>query len=289
MYLPSWVSNICSYIFIEDSKRRRRCFLLSAFVVSVVLLTEGCFYPSELRRRVNISSLTSVIHSHPSDPEGYNVRGVVYGMNGDFKNALIDFQSALDLNPRYYKVYANRALIRYKMGDVSDAIKDYEAALKINPNYYIAYVGLGDIYRDERYSDLQKAFECFNRAIKLETYDERAWYGRALVYQMRGEHEKAIEDFSKAISLSSTVADYYNGRGVSYLVVKNYDRASDDFKFAIYLDPKKASFWFNAGVVDEIQHSYESAINYYEKALSVDSKYYKAIDGISRVNKSLNS
>ncbi|ACT56909.1 tetratricopeptide repeat protein [Candidatus Liberibacter asiaticus] len=291
MYLPSWISDKFGCGFLRSSKRRGYYSLLSVLVVSVILLIEGCssLFPS-MGRRVNIDSLTAVIRAHPSDPEGYNVRGVVYGMNGDFEKALLDFQSALDLNPRYYKVYANRALIRYKMGDVPMAIRDYGTALKINPDYDVAYIGRGNIYRDERYSDLQKAFADFDRAIQLKTSDGRAWYGRALVYQMRGEYEKSIEDFSQAISLYSSISpDYYNGRGISYLATKNYDSALEDFKFAINLDPKKASFWFNGGMVYEMQGSYANAVKYYKKALSVDSRYYRAKNGILRISQDLSS
>ncbi|MFV0256125.1 MAG: tetratricopeptide repeat protein [Candidatus Liberibacter solanacearum] len=271
--------------FFGNSKGVAGFFCLSFLVVSLISLIQGCFLLDGIRtKRVNISSLNSVVHAHPSDPEVYNVRGVVHGMNGDFEKSLQDFQSALDLNPSYYKAYVNRALVEYKMGNIPMAIKDYDAALKINPNYDIAYIGRGNVYRDEKYGNSQKAFDDFDRAIQLKTSDGRAWFGRALVYQLRKEHQKAIEDFSRAISLSAiTPADYYNGRGVSYLAVKNYDSALEDFKLAIHSDFKKATFWFNKGVAHEMQGFYKDSLASYQEALLIDSKYYKAKDGILRV------
>ncbi len=59
----------------------------------------------------NIASLSSVIASNPSDPEGYNVRGSAYGRAGEFRRALSDFNQAIQLNPRFYQAYANRALV----------------------------------------------------------------------------------------------------------------------------------------------------------------------------------
>src|SRR5689334_13737176 len=64
----------------------------------------------------NIASLTSVINANPRDPEGYNVRGSAYGRAGQFKAALNDFNTALQINPRFFQAYANRALVYRNMG-----------------------------------------------------------------------------------------------------------------------------------------------------------------------------
>jgi len=81
----------------------------------------------------NISSLTAVIESNPTDPEGYNTRGSAYGRAGEFRRALDDFNKALELNPRFYQAYANRGLIYRNMGQPEQALQDYNTALKLSP------------------------------------------------------------------------------------------------------------------------------------------------------------
>ena len=142
----------------------------------------------------NISSLTDVIRRNPNDPEGYNVRGSAYGRSGQFRNALDDFNRALQLNPSFFQAYANRALIHRSMGNVADAANDYNRALQINPRYDVAYIGRGNLYRQA--GRLNEAMTDYNRAINLQTTDPRAFHNRGLIKQVRGQHPQAIEDFS---------------------------------------------------------------------------------------------
>jgi tetratricopeptide (TPR) repeat protein len=93
----------------------------------------------------NIASLTAVINANPRDPEGYNVRGSAYGRAGEFRQALNDFNTALQINPRFFQAYANRALVYRNMGQQQQAIADYNAALQINPSYDVAYIGRGNV------------------------------------------------------------------------------------------------------------------------------------------------
>ena len=51
----------------------------------------------------NIASLTAVIARNPSDPEAYNVRGTALGRGGRYREALADFNKALELRPNFYQ------------------------------------------------------------------------------------------------------------------------------------------------------------------------------------------
>ncbi len=92
---------------------------------------------------------------------GYNVRGTAYGRGGEFSRALADFNQAIQLNPKFYQAYANRALIYRNMGKLPEAIADYNAALQINPNYDVAYIGRGNLYRQAGRDD--DAFNDYSR------------------------------------------------------------------------------------------------------------------------------
>src|SRR5689334_23155811 len=70
----------------------------------------------------NIASLTAVIDRNPRDPEAYNVRGSAYGRGGKYREALKDFDTAIQLKPNFYQAYANRALIQRFLGDQPAAL-----------------------------------------------------------------------------------------------------------------------------------------------------------------------
>ena len=145
----------------------------AAMTLATALALSGCQTAStddmikvdrEQGSEQNIASLSSVINSNPTDPEGYNVRGSAYGRAGQFKRALDDFSRALQMNPKFYQAYANRALVYRNMGKQAEAAADYNMALQINPKYDVAYIGRGNLYRQA--GRIDEAFNDFNRAIR---------------------------------------------------------------------------------------------------------------------------
>ena len=68
--------------------------------------------------QANIASLTAVVNQDPSDASGYNVRGTAYGKAGKYREAIADFDRAIEIDPRFARAYANRALVHRRNGDI---------------------------------------------------------------------------------------------------------------------------------------------------------------------------
>jgi len=67
---------------------------------------------------------------------------------GEYKEALAQFDSLINLNPRREAAYMNRAHIHYWMKDYQLAIADYSTAISINPRYSMQYSNRGNVYQD---------------------------------------------------------------------------------------------------------------------------------------------
>lgn len=66
---------------------------------------------------------------------------------GDIRGALADYDSAIMLEPRYYKAFNNRGILRATaLKDYSGAIADFGQAIQLNPAYGDAYLGRGTAY-----------------------------------------------------------------------------------------------------------------------------------------------
>lgn len=64
---------------------------------------------------------------------GLNDLCIAYRLNGDFEAAKESCSKAINLNPRYWRAYNNRANIYHDEQNYLAALSDYEAALAINP------------------------------------------------------------------------------------------------------------------------------------------------------------
>ena len=116
----------------------------------------------------NIESLTAVIARDPNNAESYNVRGAAYGRAGRYKEAIADFNTAIQIDPNFSRAYANRALVELRNRQVNEAFADYSRAIQVDPNYAAAYVGRGNIYRQQGKFDL--ALADYNMAIQLDSH-----------------------------------------------------------------------------------------------------------------------
>ena len=62
-------------------------------------------------------------------------RSLRYFYSGDYREALQEVETALELNPNLALAYARRGSIYYKLGDVQRATINWNLALKIDPEY----------------------------------------------------------------------------------------------------------------------------------------------------------
>ena len=82
---------------------------------------------------------------------------MAYGIGGHDDQAIADYTKALEINPKYYDAYNNRAHAYFKKGQDDRAIADYTRALEINPRYNKAYYTPGYAYFKEGHNDRARA------------------------------------------------------------------------------------------------------------------------------------
>jgi tetratricopeptide (TPR) repeat protein len=106
---------------------------------------------------------------------------LIYLVQGQYDQAITDYNKAIEINPRYAEAYNNRGGTYSQIGQYDQAISDCTKAIEINPRYADAYNNRGNAYR-----------------CKGE-YD-KAW---ADVYKMRSLGYQANPEFLKALREAS--------------------------------------------------------------------------------------
>lgn len=125
-------------------------------------------------------------------PDHYYNLGLEWIKNDEFAEAIKNFDTAIEMNPKYAEAYAKRAESKQKMERYSEARADYDAALRINP--------------------------------KLAT----ALAARAKLNLIEGLPEQAITDADAAIKLDPKLGEAYLYRGQGRMELKEYDSAVED-------------------------------------------------------------
>jgi len=150
---------------------------------------------------------------------------------------------AIRLDSKLSTAYACRGGIFIHNGEYLEALKDFDRALSLQPengDFYFSRAQVHDKMKsnDLALADLAKAVEL----IRSELGRSMAYALRAKIYQSEGKLDEALKDYTDAITLAPDFAYHHDNRGNIYFENQQYQKAIADYSEAIKLDPKSANF-----------------------------------------------
>ena len=178
-------------------------------------------------------------------PSEYKNRGSLAYERGDYKDAITDYDIAIDKDPNYAEAYYLRGLTRKSLEQREESIVDFDDALRLNPEHTKASYWRGGVrYNLKRY---EEAIVDFTSALRLDPKHAETsyWRGRAK-YDLK-RYEEAIVDFDDAIHISIKDLRVYYWRGLSKMQLGQNDASIVDFDRAIRLEPTFAYSHYHRG------------------------------------------
>jgi tetratricopeptide (TPR) repeat protein len=103
------------------------------------------------------------------------------------------------LNPRDAGVHFALGGVYETRGRLDLAMKEYKEALEADRNFAPAETAIGWMLFNK--DQIHEAMDCFNRALRSNPEDARAYLGIARVYSRRGKQQMAMENYAQAIKL----------------------------------------------------------------------------------------
>jgi len=163
-----------------------------------------------------------------------NDRGVAYVRVGLTREAIEDYNKAVELFPEYAAVYNNRGNLLLALGLVDESIKDFDRAIALAPGYAAAYNNRAGALM--RAGKTQAAIHDFTRAVSLMPSSAAPLSGRGRAHLELGRPHAAIRDFSRAVGANERFASAYRNRAEAKLEVADYNQAIEDLSRAIAFD-----------------------------------------------------
>ena len=157
--------------------------------------------------------------------------------NMDYENALVAYNKAIQLDPKYGKAYAGRAGAYGGLKKYDKEIKDLDTAIRLdsaNADYY--------------------------------------YYSKALTYNVLHDYKRAIENINKSIEIKGRI-QYYVIRGYIYQCMENYLLAQKDYGFVREKDFYNFMAITGLAEIAEKEKRYEKAVAYYDELISHDEEY----------------
>ncbi len=138
----------------------------------------------------------------------------------EYKNAIVDFDKVIALNPEHVRSYYKRGLTKYNLENYAGAIDDYTRAIKLNPRHARAYNNRG--------------------VAKFRLSESKHNSGDVEKAQLL--YQEAIDDYTRAIKLNPRHATAYNNRGIVKSILGDIESESGD--------AERAQRLYHEGVVD---------------------------------------
>ena len=134
-------------------------------------------------------------------PSEYKNRGFLAYERKDYRDAITDYDIAIDKDHNYAEVYYLRGHARMFLKQWEEAIVDFDDAIRLNPEYTDAYELRGGVkYNLGRY---EEAIVDFDSDIRLDSERPKAYYWRGRAKYNLGRYEESIVDFKRGSSSGS--------------------------------------------------------------------------------------
>ncbi len=153
---------------------------------------------------------------------------------GAFKEALEDYDSAIELDPTDIDPYVNRARVWAKKQDAPRAIADLDEALKLDPKNVNALIQRGSQFDAERNTD--KAIADFDAALQLDPNSVAALNEKAQALLRANRVQEALEIINTALAIDANAASALDTRARIFEVLGQLDNAFADVSKAVGID-----------------------------------------------------
>jgi tetratricopeptide (TPR) repeat protein len=191
--------------------------------------------------------------------ETYNLQGENHLEKNRIKQAVRDFNHALEINPDYVDALVNRGSAYTLQSRYNDALRDFNHALKIDKKQAEIYNLRGEIYLLNKMFD--QATKDFTAAIILNPMYSDAFLNRARAYSERGMEEEAESDYNQAIKAAPEKFSSFD----------DLDSSESLFEEESSSTKEKAASYFQQGLEDLKNEKYSEAIENLTQAIILSS------------------
>jgi len=275
---------IVGYVFpIVTSKNK---LISNSFVIIFFCFILLCIYSTYNRTKVWKNGLTfwlSVTDKYPNYFMGYYGTGIAKYYKWDYSGSKTEFDKSIKFNPNYGLSYLYRARIESKYKKYKNALLDYNTAIDLLSENANTYYERGNIFFSLR--NFHEAIIDYNLAIKLKPDISTFYNNRGYTFLQMNQLKEALNDFNKAIELSPLSSEALNNRANLKLLLKDYKGAISDFNYTIDLKPEIVGLYIGRARAKSFMGDNQGVINDCLKGLSIDrnNKILYLIMGIAEL------
>ena len=226
------------------------------FLLLVPLLVNCGMSESRIKREKNADSHYKLGVAH------------LVGEKPTLQNAYIEFQKAIQSNPRHRDAYYALGHVYFQQESYNDAIEAFQKAISIDREYSEGYNYLGRVYSLQ--GEFGKAIESYQKALQNFQYEtpEKPYWNLGLVYLRQKKYEDAIRELKNALRVNPNMVPVHNLLGSVYAKMGDTKKAVSSYERALQIEPNDINAHYSLACIYQEEGSAALA----EKAFSEVTK-----------------
>jgi tetratricopeptide (TPR) repeat protein len=225
---------------------------------------------SGFHRAVGAICLLAALTGCSRDPnvrkQKYLESGQRYFDKGQYREAEIQFQNAIQVDARFADAHYKLALAAMKLGQWPAAYQELSKTVEIQPDQYAAHLDMANLLILGR--QFNDAKEHLDLLAQKEPNNPDVYLARANYDAATNNIAAALADIQKALQLDPVRSDSYLNLALLQMRGEQWDAAEASFKKATTLNPKSASslaalgnFYQTRGRFPEAEQMFRRAID----------------------------
>ena len=184
--------------------------------------------------------------------------------NGDLEKA---YQMWRENSKEVADFFTRNGESLYQIGDFTNAEIWFQNALNVNEKSRLAFQRLGQI--EESRKEIKNALEYYRKAIQADPNFSEPYFLAASIEYKNGDFGQALIDIRNALNLSPTIWYYRHIYGEILFNRGDLDSAKEEFQAAIQYNPN--SCWSHLGLVEIYLRTKDVELAYNEFVLAQSS------------------
>ena len=220
-------------------------YAVAAVCVLAALLT-GCSRDPNVRKQKYLES------------------GQRYFDKGQYREAEIQFENAIQVDARFADAHYKLALAAMKLGDLRTAVQELSTTIQLQPDQYAAHLDLANLLILTGYfSDAKQHLDLLEK----KRPDSDFYLARANYYAGMKDTTAALADMQKALQLDPSRSDSYLNLAMLQMHGEQWDAAEANFKKAADLGPKSTNALLSLGHFYQTRGRYPEAEQWFRRAI----------------------
>jgi tetratricopeptide (TPR) repeat protein len=177
--------------------------------------------------------------------------------------------------------YISEAVVFHNNGYIQKAYDSYTQAIRLNPKSVRALIGRGSVLKIMKKYD--SAIRDLSQAIKIDPVNTYAYFGRSACYLRLKQYNKAIADCKKILTINPNYFVAYHELGNIYLLSGDIKQGLRCFEIAAKNVPTNALFQCGCGYANLFAGNYRKSADGFKKAYDLNPyhQYFGVLYGLA--------